>query len=179
MNKENDILLKDETLWYKDYGIHEIKSMKGAEAYCTTGGFKIDENWGGENQLQDNYKMIRHNTFSFLLIAWIDTKDSDILKRCLVNIEELYLLYKLGIASRFRVARFIKPEGGDIITVSEELIEDIADVNLDTELKKATKNKEIYYFQRIGWEITQREAFNYGDATIMVRARFNFLVLDK
>jgi hypothetical protein len=179
MNKETGVLFKGEKPWHEDYGIKTIKSMKAGEAYCVDDGFKIDESFGGQNQLQDNYKIIRHNTFSFLLITWIDTKDSDILKRCLVNIEKLLLLSHLGVASAFHVARFVKAEGAKIITVSEEIIEDIATLNLDAELKKATENKEIYYFQRVGWKITQREAFNPGDATVMVRARFNFLVLDK
>ena len=86
-------------------------------------------------------------------------------------------MHKLGIASISHISRFIQHEGGEKITVSRELIEDIADYILDPELEKATKDKEIYFFQRLGWEITQREVFNPGDATVMIRARFNFLIV--
>lgn len=163
--------------WYKDYGIKVIPSKKSGEAYCVN-NFKIDEDWGGARKLKENYKAIYHKTFGLLLTLWLTKK---ILEECGENIEQLYLLDLLGVLNgkSFDPKKFIVVEGANIPIVAAELVEDIAFLNLNDELKKATKGKEIYYFQRAKWAVTERHPFYYNDVVVRVSARFNFLILDK
>lgn len=160
--------------WYKDYNIRVITSMKSGEAYCQTlGDIKIDDDWGSNREPKDNYKTTCHKTFAFLLMGQIKRSA---LMSCCKNIEKLYLLlileHESSLPYAFNIKRLIKPEGDKAATISQELAEDIAGLTLDEKLRKATKGKEIYFFKRAEWQIDI-------DVETKVRARFNFLVLDK
>ena len=156
--------------WYKDYNIKAFHSMKSGEAYCKTdNGLEIDK---------DNDNIIYPKTFAFLLKTQVEKA---VLLSCVENIEKLYLLLLLKrpvVLYAFNITNLIKLEGSEIEIISEELVEDIASLTLDEELRMATKDKEIYFFKRLDWQIDTREDRHPWEAEVKVQARFNFLVSD-
>jgi len=154
--------------WYGDYDI-VIPSTKSGEAYSTVGGFKIDQDWGGMRELKNGYQAIYHKTFMFRVAPWLN---NEIITKFLVNVEKIYLLKQLGVNGLPPVERLIKAGGEKVSAATEELVEDVADMFLNELLKEKTKDKEIYYFQRAKWRI-------HNEHNEIIRARFNFLILDK
>jgi len=170
--------------WYKDYNIKVIPSLSSGVTYrcITKGKIKIDEelgfSWGFsmDQKLKDNKKTIYHKIFVFFLKTRVDRAT---LLRCCENIEKLYLLLLLKCEPVFNIKGLIKLEGSEIEIISEELVEDIASLTLDEELRMATKDKEIYFFKRLGWQIDTREVWHPWEAEVKVQARFNFLVINE
>ena len=157
--------------WYKDYNIKAFHSMKGGEAYCKTdNGLEIDN---------DNDNIIYPKTFAFLLMTRIIMTPLSVLMNCAENIEKLYLLHKLKFLPISFFCNLIKEEGDEIEVISEYFVEILSNLNLDKILRMATKDKEIYFFKRLDWQIDTREVWHPWEAEVKVQARFNFLVINE
>jgi len=93
------------------------------------------------------------------------------------NIEKSYLLNLLG--ERTPVIEFIKPEAEKILQLTYEKLEDLANINFDTKLKEAIKDKDIYFFSRLKPEFTFKRVLGINSIAVKGMSRFNFLVFNK
>lgn len=160
--------------WQEKYGIKMIQSEQRAEAVVYHCGEVIPASDTPPGELT----VVEHKTFAFATRDMSSPTDGQA-QKCFEYIEKAYLLWLLDVPVETNVLQFICPEGGEVLPVTQEFLEDLDTTELDKLLPEALTGKDVFFFNRSDIKMKRREGWEFRDLTFLAWKRFNYLVFDK